>query len=336
MDAGRALESLLEGLFENADLELFVSRLPGGSAVLSQIGEHGPHGTHYPRVVAASLFREGLVDDIFFGALDALKPEGLEDIQATRSVVYESLGGRPSPRRITDPRGGYPAPGPAVTMSATGRASHSHSRIRAVDYPVVLTSPRDEEDVVGSTGTTRASENETPTIVGYDTDSIRISESNSAANRISLAAIFYSMGGLAFLLHLTSGIQLLAENIGTGRVAGTVPGSSISWLVFAALLGLVAGTLLTFFAGTGARGRTVTEPARAVGIAGTVYLVAAMPYGLGIGSARVISWSLTGLVVVAWLLIGPLNSRATQSRTPYLFGSLVLAALLSPLILSAT
>lgn len=317
MTARKALETLLKGAFDNEELELFVARIPGGIDVLGEVGEPGRHGARYPQLICRELVERRLLDDSFFRALAALKPDRADEVEFTANLVYDSLQPPNRVRRTTAP-GTAPPVRPAVAMQrADTFASESRTRVRAVSGPITVR---------------RAPSLPTPT-----GDAERAQVSIATRKLRGEGLFFYAVALGALILHVTSGLGPIAEILGSGLSdlgPGTVPGGAMSWLVTSALLGTAAGTILVLFSSSG-DSEIMTVPGRALGLAAVLYLAAAVPYGISLGAARPTVLVAVGVVGMIWVLTGPLDSRAGTSRTPYWVATLLLGAVLRPLVLGA-
>ncbi|GEM_PF-3072983 len=337
MDARKALETLLEGAFENEELELFVARLPGGIDVLDEVGEPGSHGGRYPSVICRELVERRLVDDTFFRALAVLKPERAEEVDFAAGLVYQAIGQLPSTTRRTTAPGTRPPVRPAVAMARPRTpASTSATRVRAVSHPARRTASSVARSP--ASGRPLASLRKAPSLLAPTTEAQEARTSLATKNLMGEALFFFVVGGVALLLHLTSGLGSIAELLGSGLSdlgPGDVPGNAMSWLVTAALLGAVSGTVLLLFAGTGDAGELVTVPGRALGVASCLYLAASVPYGVSFAGARTAVLAGVGVVTLIWCLTGPLNSRAGTSRAPYWLATALLGMILAPLVLGS-
>ncbi len=335
MNARKALETLLEGAFENEELELFVARLPQGIDVLDEVGEPGAHGDRYPQMICRELVDRGLVDDTFFRALAALKPDRAEEVDFAAGLVYQAMGPMPSTRRVTAP-GTRPPVRPAVPMSRPRTpASTSRTRVRAVSHPATRLAGGARSP---ASGRPVATIKNAPSLLAPSDDENARRASIATRNLVGESLFFYVVAGVAFVLHLTAGLHTIADFLGSGLSdlgPGPVPGGDVSWLVTATLLAAVSGTVLLLFAGTGESGDLVIVPGRALGIAGALYLGAAVPYGVSFGAARPVVLIGVGLVTLVWCLTGPLNSRAGTARAPYWLGTALFALVLAPLVLGA-
>jgi hypothetical protein len=337
MSAHKALQTLLVGAFENEELEFFVARLSGGIELLDDIGEPGTHGSRYPRIVSKALLERGLVDDLFFRAMAALKPERSEEIEFASRIVYDAIGPVQPTRRVTVPGARKPIDPvrPAVALPRTATlGSTSQTRIRVVSHPISI---RPGSGGLGSLRRRPAS-GQAPSVLEPTDEAKARSASVAERNTLGEAVFFYGLAAVALLLHVTSGLARVATLLGrtlSDVSPGITPGSSLSWLLTAALILAIAGTVLLVFARSGDPGRFLTVPGRALGIGGAVNLACSIPYGIGLEEARIITFLIVGGVAVLWTLTGPLDSRAGTSRAPYFPAAVLLAAILTPIVLGA-